>query len=191
VDLSTITVADFKAYFRRDFPYLPVYSDTKLYNIGARVYYPDTELFYDCTENGVTDVPPTTDPGPWVLVSDDIDNYVLDEDIDKAFGEAEINLNQDLFGTDAQIRIGYLYLSAMYLVHDLRAALRGIAAGANFTVSAKSVGNVSESYAIPQAFIDNPIYQIYTQSPYGLKYLSLVLPQLVGNVGAVAGMTHP
>lgn len=195
MDLDTITVADFKAYFRRDFPYLPTYDDTKLYNAGARVYFPDTELFYDCTENGTTDIPPDYVPtppaeSPWTIVADDIDNYILDEDITKAFGEAQFNLNQSLFDSDAQIRIGYYYLTAMYLVHDIRAGQRGISAAPAFNVTSRSVGNVSESYGIPEAYLQNPIFQIYTQSPYGLKYLSLVLPYLVGNIGAVCGATH-
>lgn len=191
MDLNTITVADFKAYFRRDFPYLPTYSSLKLYNEGARVYFPDTELFYDCLENGVTDIPPNTPDGPWQQAADDIDNYILDEDIEKAFGEAKINLNQSLFGSDADITIGYYYLTAMYLVHDIRAAMGGIDAGPGFALVSKSAGNVSESYGIPEAYLKNPIYQVYTQSPYGLKYLSLVLPNLVGNIGAVAGATRP
>jgi hypothetical protein len=53
------------------------------------------------------------------------------------------------------------------------------------------VGNVSESYSIPHAYMDNPVYSFYTQSAYGLKYLSLVLPGIVGNVVAVGGATQP
>lgn len=190
MDLSTITVADFKALFRRDFPYLPEYDDTELYNAGDRVYLTSTKLFYDCIVNGTTGVTPT-DASPWALVADSIDNYVLDEDITKAFAEAKIGLNQSLFTSDENIEIGYLYLTAHYLVNDIRAAVSGLSGTGDFTLSSRSVGNVSESYSIPQAYLDNPIYQFYTKSPYGLKYLALVLPLLVGNIGTVAGATSP
>ncbi len=191
MDLSTITVADFKAHFRRDFPYLPEYDNAKLYNAGSRVYYSPTELFYDCKANGTTGTLPT-DAAAWdVVADDDIDNYILDEDIEKAFSEAKIGLNQTLFSSDENITLGYLYLTAHYLVNDIRASIGGLAGKGVFALTSRSVGNVSESYGIPQAYLDNPIYQFFTQSPYGLKYLALVLPNLVGNIGHVAGATSP
>jgi hypothetical protein len=190
VDLSTITVADFKAHFRRDFPYLNEYDNAALYNSGSRVYYASTELFYDCLLNGTTGIEPA-EGANWTVVADDIYNYILDEDIEKAFQEAQIVFNQSLFGTDAQITLGYLYLAANYLVNDIRASQSGLSGKGAFSVTSRSVGNVSESYGIPEAYLNNPVYQFYTQSPYGLKYLSLVLPQLVGNVGAVFGATRP
>lgn len=194
MDLSTVTVADFKAYFFRDFPYLPVWDSSKLYNAGKRVYYTPTELFYDCLINGTTSADTPADPGDpphWAIVADDIMNYIQDLDIEKAFAEAQVNLNQSLFSSDANIRMGYLYLTAHYLVNDIRAGLAGISAVGMFPLTSRSAGSVSESYSIPQAYLDNPVYTFYTTSSYGLKYLSLVLPQIVGNVGAVAGWTQP
>ena len=47
MDLSTITVDDFKALFTRDFPYLNEYDNAELYNAGERIYYTTTKLFYD------------------------------------------------------------------------------------------------------------------------------------------------
>lgn len=188
MDLSTITVDDFKAQFPRGFPYLPVYDSETIYNSGDRVYY--NGLFYDCTVNGTEDILPTVEDN-WTLVSDNVDNYVKDSDIEAAFKEAQIVFNQSLFSTDEQVTLGYLYLTAHYLVHDLRAALAGVAGFNPFPVQSRSVGSVSESYGIPQTYMDNPIYSFYTQSAYGMKYLSMVLPVLVGNVGAVAGATRP
>lgn len=192
MDLSTITVADFKALFARDFPYLPVWSNTKLYNAAALVYYDINELFYISKANGNTGNVPT-DATKWDLEApqSDIDNYVQDSDITKAFAEAKILFNQTLWSSDDNIKIGYLYLTAAYLVNDLRAAMGGISANAFMPLSSRSVGNVSEAYAIPDAFKNNPSYAFLMQSAYGLKYLSLVLPQLVGNVTAAAGDTLP
>ncbi len=189
MDLSTITVDDFKTRFFRDFPYLPVYDNAALYNIGARVYYPTTQLFYDCTVNGTTGITPDT-PSNWTLVSDSTLNYIQDQDISNAFDEAMFNLNQGLFGSDEQIHLGFLYLTAHYLVNDIRAGRAGVAAQAQFPVSSKSVGSVSESYAVPARYADDPILSFYTSSSYGLKYLSLILPQMVGNVFTVEGGTN-
>lgn len=149
MDLNSITVADFKAQFPRDFPYAP----------------------------------------PSIVGNND---YVYDADISRAFLEAQVVFNQGLFGSDAQIRMGYLYVTAHYLCLDLRAALAGIqGSGGSFPVSSRSVGSVSESYAIPERYTDDPLLALYTQTNYGMKYLSLVLPNLVGNMVAVFGGTNP
>lgn len=190
MDLDTITVADFKSLFYRDFSYLPEYNNDELYNAGDRVYYAPTKLFYDCKVNGTTGVLPTVSAN-WDVVSDNIDNYVLDADINKAFDEAKITFNQSLFTTEENIKIGFLYLTAHYLVNDLRAALKGISAIAVFPLQSRSVGSVSESYGIPAKYLSDPVLSFYTQSAYGLKYLNMILPRLVGNVVSVAGGTQP
>lgn len=190
MDLSTITVDDFKDLFYRDFPFLNTYDNAELYNAGDRVYYATTKLFYDCTVNGTTGILPTVTAN-WEAASDSVLNYVQDGDITRAFAEAKMNLNQALFSSDENIELGYLYLTAHYLVHDLRAALGGVSGTALFPVTSRSVGSVSESYNIPQAYLDNPILTFYTTSPYGLKFLAMVLPYMVGNVVAVSGGTLP
>lgn len=190
MDLSTITIDDFKTLFRRDFAFLPVYSNTKLYNIGNRVYYTTTELFYDCKVDGTVGVLPTVTTN-WTRVIDDIDNYVQDTDITRAFSEAQVVFNQALFTTDADITLAYLYLTAHYLVNDLRAALGGLTGGPVMPVTGRSVGNVSENYGIPQTYLDDPLLAFYVGSPYGLKYLSLTIARLRGNMYAVAGATQP
>jgi hypothetical protein len=143
MDLSTITTADFKALFVRDFTY------------GS-----------------------TTDT-------------IMDSDITRAFGEASVLLNQGLYASDDIIELTYLYLTAHYLCLDLRAASSNVESSGFFPVASRSVGSVSESYAIPEAYAGNPALSIYTQTAYGMKFLSLTLPCLVGNVIAVGGATNP
>lgn len=191
MDLSTITAADFKALFSRDFPYLPEYDPDALYNSGEQVYYTTTRLFYKCMVDGTTGVAPNTDSTKWQKIADDVDNYISDADITKAFAEAKVVFNQALFGDDATIELAYLYLTAHYLCIDIRNAMRGISATGAFPVTGRTVGSVSESYGIPTAYTDNPIFAMYSQTGYGLKYFSFVLPNLVGNIGVVAGWTHP
>lgn len=196
MDLNTITVADFKVQFRRDFPYLPVFSVDELYNAGDRVYYPTTKLFYDCKVNGTTNILPTV-LANWTALpangdgADSIDNYIQDDDITRAFEEAQANFNQDLWGSDANIKLAYLYITAHYLVMDLRAAQGGVAANPQFILASRSVGNVRESYGIPKSYMDSPVFAYLATSPYGLKYLSLIVPRLVGNIQGVPGGTNP
>lgn len=188
IDLNNVTVQDFKDLFVRDFLYLPVWLSTTTYNTGQEVYYEPTALFYRCLNNGVTSLP--TDAGDWVLFNDEINNYVLDADITRAFQEAKVTFNQGLFPSEDEIRLAYLYLVAHYLVNDLKTALQGIESAGSQIVQSRSVGSVSESYAIPDAWTASPIYNFYTQSQYGLKYLNLLLPQLVGNVQIATGATN-
>lgn len=196
MDLSTVTTADFRAQFPRDFPYLAEYDNAQLYNAGSKVYYTNTLLFYVCKINGTIGIAPGSTPtppaiNPWEIIEDNVNNYVLDSDITRAFAEAQINLNQALFGSDAEIVLGYLYLTAHYLVNDLRAAMGGITGAGLFPALSRTVGSVSESYFIPDAYKNNAQLSFYTTTAYGMKYLSFILPQMVGNVRAVCGATWP
>lgn len=137
------SVADFKAYFTRDFPY-------------------------------------GTDPA----------TTVLDADIQKALDQAGFNFNESFFSTLAQFKMAYLYLAAHYLVLDLQMASQGVAAQFNWLEQSKSVGSVSQSFSIPQRILDNPEFSYLTKTPYGAKYLTLILPQITGQVFAVRGRTH-
>lgn len=190
MDLSTITPQMFKDHFKYDFPYLVEWDDTELYNTGNRVYYPTTKLFYDSLVDGNTDNPPT-DEDFWVKVADSVENYISDAQILRAMQEARFAFNQSLWGDDDSITLGFLYLTAYFLVVDTRAQMGGISGNGNFPVSSRQVGNVSESYDIPQAYKDDPLLSAYTSNPYGMKYLTLILPLLRGNVASVCGRTLP
>lgn len=138
------TVADFKAFFVRDFPY-------------------------------------GTDPN----------TSILDADIAKAFTFTNVNFNPCLFGDQGSYNVGYLLLSAHYLVMNIRASSQGINGQFNFLQNSKSVGNVSESFAIPQRVLDNPDWAVLMKTNYGAQFLQLVLPQLAGQVYTVCGSTRP
>ncbi|MBZ5673705.1 MAG: DUF4054 domain-containing protein [Acidobacteriia bacterium] len=191
MDLNTITVADFKAQFYRDFPYLPVYDPAALYNTGDIVYYAPTLLFYQCQVDGVTGVTPGSDATKWIKYLTTLDNYVQDQDITNAFTEAQVLFNQALLGTDATIRLAYLYLTAHFLCNDMRAAAAGISSSGSFPVQSRTVGSVSEAYQIPDAYKNNPNYAFYITSAYGMKYLQMILPNLIGNMQAVFADANP
>lgn len=116
---------------------------------------------------------------------------VLDQDIAKAFQQANCNFNLDFWRDQASFEIGYFYLAAFYLVYDFQTSSQGLASTASWVETSKSVGNVSQSFAIPQRILDNPELAIYGSNKYGLKFLSLILPQLTGQIFGVIGSTRP
>lgn len=191
MDINDITVADFKAQFARAFPFLPVYDDTKLYNSGAIVYYPATELFYECILNGTQgDLP--TDEDHWKLnPALTTEDFITDEDIERAFAEAKMSFNISLWGDDDSIKLAYLYCAAFWLAYDIKAAQGGIGGASSMPVTSRSVGSVSESYGLPNAYMDEPMFAMYASNPWGLKYLQLALPRIRGNVMGIAGRTLP
>lgn len=116
---------------------------------------------------------------------------ILDQDITLAFQYVNINVNQALFADQASYNIGYLLLSAHYLVMNIRASSQGINGQFNFLQSGKNAGSVSESFAIPQRVLDNPDWAILCKTNYGAQFIQLVLPQLSGQIYTVLGSTRP
>ena len=156
MDLSTITVADFKARFYRDFAYA------------------------------------NQNPNQQQPVTPNLE-FIQDQDITNAFADAIPLLNQGLFPDAPTITTAYLYLTAQCLSLNIKAADAGVNSGGTggFPVTARSVGSVSESYMVPDAYKDDPLLAQYAQTAYGQKYLAFVLPFLRGNMAFVIGGAHP
>lgn len=186
--IDNITVNDFKNYFTRDFPYLPVWSASATYNAGQRVFYEVDSLFYDCLNNGVTSVPTTV--ADWSQVADDVDNYILDSDIEKAFLQAKTMFPTDLWDNDAQCEMAFLYLAAFFLVQDIKFSKAGVTGISNFPMSSRSVSNVSESYEIPSIYKDNPTASFFAENGYGRKYFNLAYARTRGVMFTVEGGSH-
>lgn len=115
---------------------------------------------------------------------------VTDPDIEKAQGEANVNFNESLFSDQETFSLCYNYLTAHYLVIDLRNSSQGINGEYSWIVSSKSVGSVSESFSIPESITKNPELAMLTKTNYGAKFISLILPLLAGQVLIAAGRTH-
>ena len=180
--IENATVAKFKTLFNKGIPYLPIYDNTQTYILGDIVY---SNGFYESLKNNNTSA--LTDTTAWESIVDSVSNYISDDDITRAFAEAKINFNPDLFETDADAEMIFYYLAAHYLVIDNNNALNGLAYGYQGLTSSKHVGSVSESYSIPTWMMNDPIYSLYANTGYGLKYLSLIAPYLVGNIIFVQG----
>ena len=169
---ETVTVDEFKDYFFRDFPYLPIWSPIKTYWKDDIIYYADN--FYKSLVDDNTDLPDNVTA--WAKVKGDKYAYITDEDIAKAMSQALPNANERFGDTCIEKKNIYLHLVAFYLVFDLKNSSTGINSSYSGTVASKHVGDVSESYNIPAWLMNNPLYSIYSQNGYGLKYLSLIAP---------------
>lgn len=176
---KNVTVEKFKAFFFRDFPYLPVWDEKKTYWEGDIVYYEDS--FYSSTSDNNEDNEPDKSE-EWKKIKGDIYDYVTDNDIQKAMSQAINNCNEN-FGETCEEKINiYLHLVAFYLVMDLKNAQTGVNGGVAGAVTSTHVGDVSESYAIPQWMMTDAMYSMFAQNGYGLKYLSLIAPYLAVTV---------
>lgn len=100
-------------------------------------------------------------------------------------------LSQRLFSTQEQWNQGYLLLSAHYLVLIIRAAGQGLSGKASWIQSSKAVGQVSESFSIPQRILDTPEFAMFTNTNYGMQFLEYMIPRLKGSVGIAYGTTLP
>jgi len=145
------TVADFKLFFSRDFPYAP-------------------------------DVTPPAQQDPSLGVTD--------ADITRAMFEGEVSTNLDVAPDQQTYTMWYLYAAAHFLVMDLRASAQGLEGQYQWTTQSKSVGSVSESFAIPQSIIDNPLLNMWTKTNYGAKLMMMMMPYFIAPIFPVCGRTH-
>lgn len=121
----------------------------------------------------------------------DMQSDVLDSDIANAFNFTNFNINQGLFSTQGNYSLGYLLLSAHYLVLNLRSSSQGINGQYSFLEQSKSVGSVSVNYAIPDRVNSNPYWAMLCKTNYGAEYLQLILPQLAGPMFNAFGTVLP
>ena len=118
-------------------------------------------------------------------------DQVSDNDITRAISEAKMNFNESLFDTDDEKKIIFLYLTAYYLVVDINNINTQGASNNGGLVTYKQVRNVAESFKVPKWIEESPMYSMFSQNGYGLKYLIMIYPYLIGNVGIVPGRTLP
>lgn len=107
---------------------------------------------------------------------------VTDADITSAMQDAAVNFNNNLWASQQSFNVGFLNLSAHFLVLNLRASSQGISGQSEWLHGSKAVGSVSESFVVPQRILDNPEFAWLTSTYYGKKYLMLVLPSLTGQM---------
>ena len=118
------------------------------------------------------------------------ESTVMDSDINKAIAQAAYNINQALFPSQSDYTMAFLYKTAHWLVTDLQMAGQGIGGQGAWFANSKTVGSVSESYSIPDKILNNPVLGLYAKTPYGQKYLTLILQWMTGTMFATRGITH-
>lgn len=178
------TVDGFKAQFP-SLPYIPEYIYGMVYFKGDIVYV--TPNFYQSlVDNNTADV---TDSTKWAYYNDNVFNYITEEQISEAFAEAQINFNPELFEECNYIHTAFYYLAGHYLVIDLNIMNAPFATGFMGLLQSKSVGSVSASFGVPSWVLSDPNLGLYAQTQFGLKYLSLLLPLLNGQLFLVQGKT--
>jgi hypothetical protein len=114
-------------------------------------------------------------------------SYVVNNDISRAITEGQIPFNSDLFGDNATSI--FMYLAAHFLAVNLQNAQKGIQGQARFPALSKSVGSVSVSNALPEKFVNNPLFSGYLKTSYGQKYLELAYPYTIGRAKLIRGAT--
>jgi hypothetical protein len=114
---------------------------------------------------------------------------VTDGDITNAIGLAAFNINDGLFGSQAQFATAYGLLSAHYLVTSLQAAMQGLGGAVSWNSVHKSVGAIQETYQIPDRIAKSPTLSLLSKTPYGAQYLGIIAPLLIGNFVGVYGDT--
>ena len=116
---------------------------------------------------------------------------VSDTDIVKAMTEARMNFNEKLFDCEEEKKLIFSYLTAYYLVVDINNTNTQGASNNGGLVTYRQVRNVAESFKVPNWVSENPMLSQFAQNGYGLKYITMIYPYLIGNMGVVPGATLP
>ncbi len=187
--INNITPQDFKDYFTREFSYLPVWDGSISYKLNDIVYYEVEGLFYKSLVNKNINNTPSEDSEFWQ--EDDetqYNDYINDDDINKAFVQAKNMINLSLFGKNEELlKICYLMLTAHFLVTNLNMSNGN--GTSSFIITSKSVGGVSASYGIPKKILDDPNLAYLMGTDFGKEYIQYILPLLNGNIMILNGRT--
>lgn len=119
------------------------------------------------------------------------DGQVSDAEIARAMAEAGMNYNEAILECCDSKKIIFAYLTAYYLVVDMNNANTQGASNNGGLLTYRQVRNVAESFKVPKWIEENPMLSMFAQNGYGLKYVTMIYPYLIGNVGIVGGATLP
>ncbi len=117
--------------------------------------------------------------------------FVNVADIQKALVKTFYMFNEGFAQDQEQYDLMFLTLTAHNLVMSLRTSSQGVASQDSWLHSGKAAGPVSESFAIPDRILANPELALLSRTGYGMEYLEMILPLLVGQMFWVPGRTLP
>ena len=176
IDLALITLEGFKARYKRDFLYLPVYDQGNSFFVDDIVYYGDTGKFYKAK----IDNPVALPSNDWQLLANEyVDDYISNQDLEISRTLAIGDYHSVAFGHDTidYQKEAYLLLWAFYLVRHIKASEKGLDGGTG-GIASKSLDGVSVSYAGVQ---EGSSYSYLDGNQYGTAYLALLDPRIAGN----------
>ncbi|GBR73939.1 phage-related protein [Candidatus Termititenax aidoneus] len=114
---------------------------------------------------------------------------IRDKDIQRAIGEASAIFNPDIYPDETKA-LAFAYLVAHFIKTDINAANTGSTTSVGIQTG-RSAGSVSESLAVPEWALKNPMYSALARTYYGQKYLALTDTYAVGTIVVVGGNTLP
>jgi hypothetical protein len=117
------------------------------------------------------------------------DKRVLDGDITNAQTAAGMNSNVNLWSSQTEYTYVFNLLTAHFLVTNLLASSQGLRGQGSWLTQSKSIDGVSESFAIPQRVLNSPTLAPLSKTTYGLQYLNILAPRMVGNIMAIPRQT--
>lgn len=116
---------------------------------------------------------------------------VTDDDVTGALQDAYFNVNPGLFGDQTSWSRAFCYLAAHNLVQRLLVAGQGIRSRGTWLENAKGVGDLSSSFSIPPQILESPFLALVSKTGYGLRYLEIITPLLIGNMQTNFRRTPP
>lgn len=119
---------------------------------------------------------------------------VRDTDIQRALDEAATVFNPGIWD-DTEAQAAYKYLSAHFLVLNVQMAggltkKGGVNNRGGGITQSKGAGQVNVAYGIPPRILEDAVLNQFMRTDYGMRYLQLITPRLVGNMAVVSGRAY-
>ena len=125
----------------------------------------------------------TQSPNP-VLVT----GFVKDADIEEAMREAATIVPDGTPMACNEYQMAFLLMTAHWVISDWQAKNLGMnASGASGILTGRAAGKMSASYAVSPLLQQNPLWQPYLTTPWGVKAIAILARYNVGNVMFVQG----
>lgn len=121
----------------------------------------------------------------------DVNTSIRQQDVLKAFQQANAQINSTLYLTQTSFTTGLLWLSAHFLCVNINNSSQGINGQFNWGETSKGAGGISQSFAIPAAIQESPVFNGLTKTTYGAQYLLDLYPRLTGGMSSTRGWTKP
>ncbi len=132
--------------------------------------------------------PPAVTVMPSATDGDDTDlKLVTNRDIQSAQIMAHQQVAQAMCATQTDFTYSANLLAAHYLCTNIFASSQGLGGAAEWLTASKTVGDVAQTFNIPERITKSPYFALLSKTTYGAQYLSLVAVKSVANVRVVAG----